>query len=398
MSILEHVAPLPPDEIFGMAALIQNDPNPNKVDLTVGIYYNKNLQNRTMEAVKEAEKRLVRSEKNKVYLPLDGNQSFVQASRDLVFGVDFVHSEKHRFLGVQSLGGTNALRIGGELFRAEVTKSIYLSKPTWPNHPPIFLSSGLEITDYPYYNLETHQVDFLSILDCLQKAPEKSVILLHACCHNPTGCDLRREEWKELSVLMKKKNLIPLFDFAYQGFDQGVEEDAWAIRYFAEKGHEVFVAHSFSKFFGLYGERLGAFHALLKNEKTVQSVATVLKKNIRASFSNPPRHGPSLVSIIIRSQNLRQIWAKELKEMRSRIKEMRKEFVQALALECKQDRFHFLQDRHGMFALLGLKKETVDRLIENYSIYLTKNGRVNLTGLNRENITYVADALSKTLR
>jgi len=398
MSVLEHVKPLPPDEIFGMGAIFQKDPNKKKVDLTVGIYYNEHLKNRTMEAVKEAEHRLLRSEKNKVYLPLDGNQDFVQASRELVFGTDVAQSEIKRFLGVQSLGGTNALRIAGELFRAEVTKSLYLSMPTWANHIPVFRASNLEVTSYPYYNYEAHSIDFKCMLDALKKAPEKSVVLLHACCHNPTGCDLNQEQWKELSLLMQKRKLIPLFDFAYQGFDRGIEEDAWAIRYFAKQGHEVFVAHSFSKFFGLYGERVGAFHALLKDEKSVKSVTTVLKRDIRACFSNPPRHGASLVSIVMGSQNLKHIWEQELEGMRIRIKEMRSDFIKALALQCGSDRFSFLQERHGLFAILGLNKQAVDHLIGNYSVYLTKNGRVNLTGLNRENISYVTEALSKIVQ
>jgi len=398
MSILEHVEALPPDPIFGLGAIIRNDPNENKVDLTVGIYRNENLQTTTMQAVVEAEKKLLQTEKNKVYLPMGGKEDFVQASRGLVFGSDFAQEEAKRFMGVQTLGGTNALRIGGELLASEVSKNLYLSNPTWPNHPAIFNACRMEMKDYPYYNEETHSVDFDRMLNLLAKAPERSVVLLHACCHNPTGCDLDQEQWKELSSFMLKRRLIPFFDFAYQGFAVGIEEDPWAIRHFAEKGHELFVAHSFSKFFGLYGERVGALHGLVKDEGTAKRTSTVLKQIIRESFSNPPRHGASLVSIIMHDEKLKQIWEEELAGMRIRIEKMRNELTDALELKFGKDKFGFLKNRRGLFSMLGLKNEIVDRLIENYSIYLTKSGRINLTGLSRENISHVVDAIVNTIK
>ncbi|WP_420421638.1 aromatic amino acid transaminase [Simkania sp.] len=393
MSILEHVEALPPDPIFGLGAIIKQDPRECKVDLTVGIYHNENLQTVTMEAVKEAEKRLLEVEKNKAYLPMGGKEDFVQSSRALVFGDEFAKSECKRFMGVQSLGGTNALRIGGEILSAEVTKQIYMSDPTWPNHPGIFKACGMEIKTYPYYNHETHSIDFDRMLDTLAKAPERSTVLLHACCHNPTGCDLEKEQWKELCTFMLKRKLIPFFDFAYQGFAQGVEEDAWPIRHFAEMGHELFVAHSFSKFFGLYGERTGALHALVKDEGTAKRSATVLKQVIRECFSNPPRHGASLVAIIMRDEKLKQMWLDELTDMRHRINEMRGEFVDALEHKVGTNKFGFLKNRHGLFSMLGLKNEIVDQLVEKYGLYLTQSGRINLSGLNRKNVAYVVDAI-----
>ncbi|MCB1075724.1 MAG: aspartate/tyrosine/aromatic aminotransferase [Simkania sp.] len=393
MSILEHVEALPPDPIFGLGAIIKKDPREHKVDLTVGIYHNENLQTVTMEAVKEAEKRLLKTEKNKAYLPMGGKEDFVQLSRELVFGEAFAKSECKRFMGVQSLGGTSALRIGGEILSAEVSKQIYMSDPTWPNHPSIFKACGMEIKKYPYYNDVTHTIDFDRMLDSLAKAPERSVILLHTCCHNPTGCDLEKEQWKELSTFMLKHKLVPFFDFAYQGFAQGVEEDAWPIHHFAGMGHELFVAHSFSKFFGLYGERTGALHVLVKDEGTAKRSSTVLKQVIRESFSNPPRHGASLVALIMHDEELKKMWLDELTGMRKRINEMRGEFVDALELKVGANKFGFLKNRHGLFSMLGLKNEIVDQLTQKYGLYLTQSGRINLSGLNRKNIAYVVDAI-----
>ena len=397
MSILGHVEPIPEDPIFGMQAAIKRDKNRNKVDLTVGIYYDEHLENRTMRAIVEAEKELVKLEKNKVYLPIDGDQEFVRSSRELVFGSKVANSEEKRFAGVQSLGGTQALRIGGNLFSAELTKSIYFSSPTWANHQAIFKAAKMEINLYPYYDQEQHTVEFDRMVDTIRKAPKRSVILLHACCHNPTGCDLTQEQWKELSELMLKHQLIPFFDLAYQGFDQGTREDVWSIRYFAEKGHELFVAHSFSKSFGLYGERVGAFHALLKGEKAAKCVASLLKGDIRSSISNPPRHGARLVAMVMGDKKLREMWEEELGSMRRRVKSKRSELVQALASRFGAGRFDFLKKRRGLFVMPGLKKESVDRLVSEYGIYLTKSGRINLTGLNQENISYVADAIFKIM-
>lgn len=398
MSILEHIEPLPPDPIFGLGELFRKDPNKKKVDLTVGIYHDEHLQTKTMRAITEAEKRLLQIEKNKVYLPIGGKADFIQASRTLVFGKAFAQAQKGRFMGVQSIGGTSALWIGGQLLKDQVTKDLYLSDPTWPNHFAIFQGCKMAIQTYPYYNKKTHSFDFNLVLKTLSKAPKKSVIVLHACCHNPTGCDLNKEEWKELSDLMLKRELIPFFDFAYQGFAKGIEEDAWSIRYFANQGHEMFVAHSFSKFFGLYGERVGALHVLLKEEQIAKKAFTALKQIVRVSLSSPPLHGASLIPLILDDKKLRQIWEEELSSMRERIEKMRKAFIQALSHKFGDHSFEFLNNRLGLFSMLGLDNQEVNRLIKNYSIYLTKNGRVNLTGLSLENIPYVVDALFDVIK
>lgn len=397
MSILEHVEALPPDPIFGLGERAKKDLNPHKVDLTLGVYHNEALQIETMRAVKEAEKRLLELEKNKTYLPISGIEDFVRASRSLVFGEAFAKAEEGRFMGIQTLGGTGGLRLGADFLKREVTSNIFFSEPTWANHRGIFEAAQMEIQTFPYYNGETHEVDFDRMLSRLAQAPEKSVVLLHACCHNPTGCDLNQEQWKELSSFMLKHKLIPFFDFAYQGFGRGIEEDPWAIRYFAEKGHELFVSHSFSKFFGLYGERTGALHVLVKDETSAKNSQTVLKKIVRVNYSNPPRHGASLAALVLNDTALRRMWEEELLEMRHRIEKMRSELSDALELKYGRDKFGFLKKRFGLFSMLGLTNEIVDHLIDDRSVYLTKSGRINLTGLNGENIPHVVDAIVKSL-
>ena len=267
MSFFEHVKPFPSDPIFGLATQFKKDPNPNKVDLVVGVYRGLDLQTHTLRSVQEAEKQLVKTEENKNYLPIAGQKSFIQSTQKLVFGEDFCKESQERLFGIQSIGGTGGLSLGGHFLAQEISKNLYVSDPTWPNHLGIFEACRMEVKRYPYYNQETHSVDYERMLDCFSKLPEKSVVLLHGCCQNPTGCDLTQSQWRELSSLFLKRKLIPFFDFAYQGFGKGLEEDAWGLRHFAEKGHEMLVASSYSKNFGLYGERVGCLSILTKSKQ-----------------------------------------------------------------------------------------------------------------------------------
>jgi len=331
MSIFDGVEPFPPDPIFGLGALVKKDDNPSKVDLTVGIYHNEELKAVTMRAVKEAEEKLLVKEKNKTYLPMAGKEDYLQVTKELVFGEDFVKDAGKRLFAAQSLGGTGALRVGGDFILREITKKVFVSSPTWPNHHGVFGACGAEVKSYPYYSEETHGLDFDRMLDCLSQAPERSVVVLHTCCHNPSGCDPSQDQWKELSTLFLKRKLIPFFDFAYLGFAKGIEEDPWPIRYFAEKGHELFVAASFSKNFGLYGERTGCLLVLSKNE--TDDLSSVVKRVIRTNYSNPPRHGASLVALVLKDESLRKVWKEELDGMRGRIERMRTDLYEALAAQ-----------------------------------------------------------------
>lgn len=396
MSIFEVVKPLPPDPIFGIANRFKKDRNPNKVDLTVGIFRDENLTTQTLRSVKEAEKVLQKIEKDKLYLPIGGNESFIHEAQKLIFGEDYCKQEKGTLYGVQTLGGTGGLRLGGEFLSREVTKKVYLSDPTWPNHRGIFEACGMKIETYPYYNFETHSLDFGKMIDSLSKAEEHSVVVLHGCCHNPTGCDPTDAQWKELSTFFLKKKLIPFFDFAYQGFGRGLEEDAWAIRFFARQGHEMFVAASYSKNFGLYGERVGCLSIIAKNEQLSQNLSTVVKRLARVNYSNPPRHGAGIITTILQDAGLTKLWEEELTTMRDRTNRMKTEFVDALGKQYGKDRFDFLKRRYGLFSMLGIDEAQVERMIEEYGVYLTNGGRINLTGLNEENLPYVIEALLKT--
>ncbi|MCP5505560.1 MAG: aspartate/tyrosine/aromatic aminotransferase [Chlamydiales bacterium] len=396
MSIFEVVKPLPPDPIFGLATRFKKDKNPNKVDLTVGIFRDENLTTEPLRSVKEAEKILLKIEEDKLYLPISGDEAFIKEAQKLIFGEDYCKREGKTLYGVQTVGGTGGLRLGGEFLSREVTKKVYLSNPTWPNHRGIFEACGMDIEVYPYYHSETHTLDFERMLDTLSKAPERSVVVLHGCCHNPTGCDPTDAQWKELSTFFLKNKLIPFFDFAYQGFGRGLEEDAWAIRHFASQGHEMFVAASYSKNFGLYGERIGCLSIIAKNEQLSQNLSTVVKRLARVNYSNPPRHGAGIITTILQDAGLVEMWKGELDQMRERANQMKTELVEALQKQYGKDKFGFLKRRYGLFSMLGIDEVQVNRMMDEYGVYLTKSGRINLTGLNENNLSYVIEALLKT--
>ena len=396
MSIFETVKASPPDPIFGLQDLFKRDPHPNKVDLTVGIFRTKELETPPLRCVKKGEALLHKSENNTLYLPIEGDKQFIEGSQTLVFGKTLRENHGSSLVGIQTLGGTGALRLGGDFLRKEVSKRLYLPDPTWPNHYGIFESAQMEIVTYPYYHLHSHSLDFENMCQTLSKAPEKSVILLHGCCHNPTGCNLTEFQWKTLSSLLMKKGLIPFFDFAYQGFGRGIEEDAWAIRHFANQGHEMLVATSHSKNFGLYGERVGCLSILCRHAQFAQAVKSVLKRIARVSYSNPPCHGARILSTIFECPNLFAMWKEEINAMRAQITATKTHFVKALRQKLQTNTFDFLKNRYGLFSMLGIDQEKVKRL-RNQGIYLTANGRLNVTGLNETNLPRVVDALAQVL-
>ena len=397
MSIFEKVEPFPPDPIFGLAARFKKDNALNKVDLTVGVFRDEDLKTRTLRSVKEAEEILMKIEADKTYLSMGGSGPFVRESQKLIFGKAFCKDAGGTLFGVQSLGGTGALRLAGEFLFREVTKTAYVSDPTWPNHIGVFEACGLEVKKYPYYGKKSHTLDFERMLSALTGAPENSLVVFHACCHNPTGCDPTQAQWKELSMLIHKKKLVPLFDFAYQGFGRGLEEDAWPIRHFAEQGHEMFVAASYSKNFGLYGERIGSLSILAKNEQLAQNSSSVVERLARVNYSNPPRHGAGIVTIVLQDMELAELWRGEVDLMRKRTEEMRRILYDSLSRQFGKDKFSFLKRRYGLFSMLGIFPEQVERMMDEYGVYLTRSGRINLTSLSRENLTYVIEAIVKTM-
>ena len=395
MSLFKEIKPLPPDPIFGLVKRFEDDPNPSKVNLVPGVYYDETLKQVKMRAVREAEKKLCSLDTSKGYLPILGDSLFLQKSSELIFGSSESVSDL-KLYGAQTLGGTGALSIGGRFAFQTFSKTAYLSSPTWPNHPKIFKACGMDLFSYPYYCTKTHQIDFENMLSTFKKAPQNSLIILQPCGHNPTGCDLSRDQWKELSSLFLERKLIPFFDLAYMGLAQGIEEDVWPLKYFAAQGHEYLTAVSFSKSFGLYGERIGALFILSKKES--EGIPSLMQTLIRSTYSNPSRHGAKLVTLILDDQALRKEWESELSTMQKRIQVMREKLLERLKFYGGSDSFDFLENRSGMFSFLGLSKDHVEKLINHFGIYLTGDGRINLAALNDTNLKNVASAIAKTVQ
>ncbi|MFI5334239.1 MAG: aromatic amino acid transaminase [Chlamydiales bacterium] len=398
MSFFEQISLATPDPIFGLIRAFQADPRPNKVNLTVGLYRNEELKTPVLECVKKAEKEILHGEKTKEYLPLEGDKIFLDQAGALVFGETFWSSSQARVARIQAVGGTSALRTGGEFLSHEkIGEAIYLSDPTWANHKAIFPKAGLKVEYYPYYDRERHEFNFEAMCHALEKLPPKSIILLHASCHNPTGADLNLEQWKKLSGLFFAKRLIPFFDFAYQGLDRGVEQDAEAVRLFAKEGHEMLVAYSLSKSFSLYAERVGALFAVGGSHKVAEHLNSKLVAMTRPNYSNPPLHGARIVATILTSPQLREEWEKELGDMRARIIEMRTALAEKLITKSHKVDFSFLKNRAGLFTFSGLSGLQVERLIKEHAIYMTADGRLNAAGLNHQNLDTVVNAILAVL-
>jgi aspartate/tyrosine/aromatic aminotransferase len=397
MPFFERVPLASPDPILGLTAAYLADARENKVNLGVGYYRDEMLRTPIMHCVKLAEQVLLESEPSKEYLPIDGHRAFLEKVGELVFGSAFWGKQHVRISGFQTIGGTGALKIGGTFCKEEVDGPIFIPAPTWPNHRGVFTGCHLRVDSYHYYDFKTRTIAFDSWVSFLETLSEGSVLLLHASCHNPTGCDPTFEEWKRLAEVMRRKKLIPFFDFAYQGLGKGVAEDANAVRYFAENGFEMFVAFSSAKNFSLYGERVGALFILTENSKTAEHITSRVKQMIRTNYSNPPKHGAAIVSHILCTPSLKEQWIDELNQMRTRIIHMRKELSQRLIKQSKTIDFRHLKSGFGMFCYLGLEGAQVERLVQEYGIHMPRDGRVNMCGLNQNNIDYVVDSILKVV-
>jgi aspartate aminotransferase len=391
------VAPAPADPIFGLMAQFKADPRPDKINLSVGQYQNEQLQTPVLESVKLAETFLLREEQTKSYLPIEGDPAFIHKVGALVFGEFFWAGEGRRVSGIQTLGGTGALRIGGEFLKQEVGERIAISDPTWPNHRGIFTRCQMTVETYPYYDLHHHSLEFERSYQYLKNLTPGSVVVFHACCHNPTGADWSLDQWKKILKLFRETGLLPFFDFAYQGFGVSIEEDAKVVRLFANEGMEMLVACSQSKNFGLYSERVGALFVVSESEKTAQSVLSTLKAIARGNYSNPPRHGAAIVAHILSTPVLRKMWEQEVGIMRNRIERLREMLVEEIAGRSLKKDYRYLLERSGMFCFTGLKKEEVAKLQKDFAVYMTPDGRMNLAGLTQQNLSAVVDALTKVV-
>lgn len=396
--IFNQVVLAPADPILGLTDAFKADPRADKVNLGVGIYKDESGQTPILKSVKLAEQKLLETETSKSYLGIDGVGAYNQAVQGLLFGSDHQVLLQKRAVTAQAPGGTGSLRVAAEfVVRNTSARTIWVSNPTWANHNNIFQSAGLTVKQYGYYDAERHDIDFDAMLTSLEQASSGDLLLLHGCCHNPTGIDLNISQWEVIAQLCVDKGLVPLFDFAYQGFGAGVEEDAQGLRLVASKVPELLVANSFSKNFGLYNERIGAVTLVGQDEEMAKRAFSQIKSTIRSSYSNPPAHGALIVATILGDAQLRRLWEEELTQMRERIAEMRVLFVETLAKQGVQQDFSFISSQNGMFSFSGLNKDQVARLKEEFGVYIVGSGRISVAGMTRTNMDTICSAIAKVL-
>lgn len=394
--MFETVAAAPPDSILGITEAFNRDNNPEKINLSVGVYQDAQGKTPVLKCVKQAEAKLVDQEATKTYLGIDGLPDYRRHVQQLVFGSQI---PAERVAVSQTPGGTGGVRVACDFIADQFSMSrIWYSNPTWANHPSIFEAAGLESHTYPYLNATRTGLDFDAMLETLRtNARAGDCVLLHACCHNPTGIDPTTEQWRQIADLMAEKNLIPLVDFAYQGFGDGLEEDARGLHILLEKCDEALVATSFSKNFGLYSERVGSVALVAKTGQQAANGLSQLKRIIRTNYSNPPRHGGAIVATVLSDPQLTQLWHEELTEMRGRIAEMRSKFVANMKQAAPQQDFSFLLDQKGMFSFSGLTPMQVDQLKSQYSIYIVGSGRINVAGITPANIDRLCSSIAAVL-
>lgn len=394
MSFFSQVTLASPDSILGLTAAFKRDERENKVNLGVGLYKDEQLHTPILKAVKRAEERLLIEEKSKEYLPIEGDTVFTEVLAELVFGKVLWQEHRKRICGVQTPGGTGALRIAADFLKKQGQQEIWIPNPTWANHRGIFESAGWNVKQYPYYDFQSHCVDFKKMRECLSKIPSSSIVLLHPSCHNPTGADFDKQQWNVVLEICKERRLLPFFDGAYQGLGEGIVQDVEPIRSFLANSIEIVVAVSQSKNFSLYGERVGALWICTDSKREEERVLSRLKQVIRVHYSNPPMHGAKIVRTILQDTDLRREWDLELEVMRNRIAKMRFLLVEEILKHGPFLRFSHLRYGRGMFGFTGLSSKEVERLAKEFGIYMTLDGRISLCGLNEDNLSYVAKALS----
>ncbi len=393
-----HIELAPPDPIIGLTEAFNQDAHPAKVNLGVGVYQDANGKIPVLRVVRAAEARYYEQEATKSYLPIDGLAAYNKEVQKLLFGADSQVIAEGRAVTVQGLGGTGSLKIGADFLRRFFPAAqIWLSSPSWENHQMLFEAAGFKVNSYPYYDPETHGLAFNAMLETLKTLPAQSIVVLHACCHNPTGVDLNNEQWALVIDVVKQRGLTPFLDFAYQGFGEGLEADAFAVRAFAEAGIQCLIASSFSKSFALYRERVGALTVLTESGAEAKRVLSQVKRVIRTNYSSPPSHGAQIVALVLSDPELRGQWEAELSGMRQRIRQMRDKFVALLREQGIEQDFSFIQQQRGMFSYSGLNPEQVKTLREKNSLYIVGNGRICVAALNEQNIGGICEAIAEVL-
>ncbi|MCM8593993.1 amino acid aminotransferase [Accumulibacter sp.] len=397
-SLFAAVEMAPRDPILGLTESFNADPRTTKVNLGVGVYLDDNGKVPLLAAVRQAEKARVEAMPARGYQPIEGPAAYNQIVQKLLFGEASPLLAEGRVLTIEALGGTGALKVGADYLRRLLPEAqVFLSDPSWENHRALFEYAGFAVATYPYYDAATRGVDFAAMKTGLASVPAGSIVVLHACCHNPTGADLDEGQWRQVIELISARGLVAFIDIAYQGFADGIERDAVAVRLFAESGLQFFVASSFSKSFSLYGERVGALSVVTESREEAARVLSQVKRVVRTNYSNPPTHGGAIVAAVLASPELRRMWEDELAGMRERIRTMRETLVSRLRASGTAQDFSFVIRQRGMFSYTGLSVAQVDRLREDFGIYAVSTGRICLAALNTRNVDYVAEAIAAVL-
>ncbi|WP_295522569.1 amino acid aminotransferase [uncultured Pseudacidovorax sp.] len=398
MSLFSAVEMAPRDPILGLNEQFAADTNPNKVNLGVGVYYDDNGKLPLLECVKKAEADMMKAPSARGYLPIDGIAAYDNAVKALVFGADSEPVKSGRVATIQALGGTGGLKVGADfLKKLSPSAKVLISDPSWENHRALFTQAGFEVGTYAYYDAAKRGIDFDGMLAALNGAAAGTIVVLHACCHNPTGYDLRPAQWDQVVEVVKARQLTPFLDMAYQGFGYGIAEDGAVIGKFVAAGLTFFVSTSFSKSFSLYGERVGALSVLCENKEEAARVLSQLKIMIRTNYSNPPTHGGAVVAAVLGNAELRALWEKELGEMRVRIKAMRQKLVDGLKAAGVEQDMSFITTQIGMFSYSGLTKDQMVRLRNEFGVYGTDTGRMCVAALNSKNIEHVCASIAKVV-
>jgi len=398
MSLFNAVEMAPRDPILGLNEQFAADTNPQKVNLGVGVYYDDNGKLPLLKCVQHAEQDMMKAPSARGYLPIDGIAAYDSAVKGLVFGAESEPVTSGRVATIQAIGGTGGLKVGADfLKKLSPAAKVLISDPSWENHRALFTNAGFTVESYPYYDAAKRGINFEGMLEALNSAPAGTIVVLHACCHNPTGYDITAAQWDQVIAAVKARQLTPFLDMAYQGFGHGIAEDGAVIGKFVDAGLSFFVSTSFSKSFSLYGERVGALSVLCKDKEEASRVLSQLKITIRTNYSNPPIHGGAVVAAVLNDPSRRAVWEAELAEMRTRIKAMRQTLVEGLKTAGVQQDMSFITSQIGMFSYSGLSKDQMVRLRNEFGVYGTDTGRMCVAALNSKNIDYVCASIAKVV-
>ncbi len=399
--MFQNVQMAPPDPILGLTEAFKQDPNPKKINLGVGVYKDATGNTPVMQCVKAAEQRILEKETSKSYKPIPGDPAYGKLVQELMFGTDHEIVTGKRAVTAHTPGGTGALRVAGDyLHQLHPNVTVWLSDPTWANHPKVFASAGVKMDTYNYYDAKANALDFDAMMTSLQSVPAGDVVLLHGCCHNPTGVDLSVEQWKQVGDLLAERGVIPMVDFAYQGLAAGIVEDGQGLLAICRPGRELIVCSSFSKNMGLYNERVGALTIIAADDKAAQAVFSNIKVAIRTNYSNPPSHGEEIVLGVLGDAALRKQWEGEVADIRQRINGIREQFANELTqrgVKLNPAGNDFIVRQNGMFSFSGLTKDQVEKLKKDYAIYIVGSGRINVAGITQDNIAYLCDAIAAVM-